>query len=267
MSHIINEEKDIKYISSLVDILRSKGCNKNTIEEILYSLIPSNHNIKVEVGDFDKSAYFNITSETVKISYEKLKEFAMDISMLLSSVSSNLNNNEAFYYYYVLEILAHEVEHVYQYLIGNKSIDYKYKTIAELYKNLFTIEVRDRNPIYFNLKKKRFINEVIRKEDNFLLERNANIESNSLLMSLANYENNIELKDHFETQMLHYLNSGYEIYNGAAKESYKKLWIYSLFKNLPKDEFIPTEDKIRYGLPVDTETRKKILRREYFKQQ
>ena len=69
-------EKDIKYISSLVDILRSKGCNKNTIEEILYSLIPSNHNIKVEVGDFDKSAYFNITSETVKISYEKLKEFS-----------------------------------------------------------------------------------------------------------------------------------------------------------------------------------------------
>ena len=50
-------------------------------------------------------------------------------------------------------------------------------------------------------------------------------------------------------------------YNGSFDESFSKLWRKDLFCD-DISEDISTEERIRYGLPIDDESRKLLLRLE-----
>ena len=50
-------------------------------------------------------------------------------------------------------------------------------------------------------------------------------------------------------------------YNGSFDESFSKLWRKDLFDGVVSEE-ISAEERIRYGLPIDDESRKLLLRLE-----
>ena len=61
-----------------------------------------------------------------------------------------------------------------------------------------------------------------------------------------------------------YLQIGYRgIYNGSIEETYHKIWKGSLYNSFSKNEIIPVEDRVRYGLPIDISVRKQVLKKEF----
>ena len=57
------------------------------------------------------------------------------------------------------------------------------------------------------------------------------------------------------------MRAGYdELYNGAVERTYKNILI---FHKPVKGESVSIEDRIRYGLPLDEYTKKKVLNYEF----
>ena len=84
------------------------------------------------------------------------------------------------------------------------------------------------------------------------------------MSKVAEYENNLKMNEFLEKQKSYCLLYGYKgIFNGAVEETYYKTLLGPLYKKFPKDEYIPLEDRVRYGLSIDSETRKKVLNKVF----
>ena len=60
------------------------------------------------------------------------------------------------------------------------------------------------------------------------------------------------------------ISLGYRgLYNGSMEKTYKKKGIKSLYESFDYSEEIPTQEKVRYGLPIDSDTRKRVLKKEF----
>lgn len=261
------ENYDAKTISKQLEKLRSKGYNNDTFDEILNSLIPVNNNYQVrgilkEVPG--EIAFFNPIEKTIFISPERFKslvEKMLNVTSITNCLS--LEEQEELARYYTLFILLHEIAHVNQQLIQDEYIEFPYKTVVEAYKNIHFFKTNiNINPFLFkmllyNYKKQK-------DKPSFLLERNASVEAYERLTQTARYELSSKMFKILRAQLYYILSYGYKgIYNGAVEESYSKILQKSLYNQLPLNEDIPLEDRIRYGLPIDKETRNKVLKRKF----
>jgi hypothetical protein len=110
MSHIFTKDEDLQTASTHIDILRTKGSNKESIFDILEQIIPVNEEYQVtpEIDDTGYLAYFS--------GYDK--KIQADTSLFLSwhlffipffysfddrqnSIQKNANNLLYFPYYYL----------------------------------------------------------------------------------------------------------------------------------------------------------------------
>lgn len=281
MTNKTPENYDAKLISEQLEKLRSKGCTNNTFEEILNSLIPINNNYQVKgviKNVPGETAFFNPIEKTIFISpvgFESLVKKMLNATTVANHLSVEELNELA--RYYILFVFLHEIGHVNQQLIQDKYIEFPYKTVVEAYKNIqsptktileaynnlecFQINITT-FPILFKMLLCNYKNQ--KDKPSFLLERNASIEAYDKLVQTARYELSSKIFRILRAQLSYILTYGYKgIYNGSVEESYSKTWQRSLYKQLPQNEDIPTEDRIRYGLPIDKETRNKVLKREF----
>lgn len=264
MSHIIKSNEDIIKISEQLEILRRKGYGKESLEEITGLLIPTNANYQVKgiIGEFNEPAFFNPSDRTINFSKENLETYIYQIIDPIIKTFPNLSKKELFYNY-VIFVISHEVEHIHQHLIGNGYIEFPYQIISEAYKNLFALKIsKNINPIYAKIKINKYLKQISKATS--LLERNANVEAYDLLNKVAEYENNLEIKKIIEMQQAFCLTFGYKgFYNGAVEETYNKALLKDIYETFPKNENISLEEKVRYGLPIDRMTRKKVLKKEF----
>ena len=263
MSHIIKSENDIIEISKLLEKLRSEGCKTEILEEILNTIIPQNSKLPISIvfDNSQKPAFFNEDKQIIKIAPEQLKEYLCKQTYILQKTHPTLK--EDIFYNHVLLTLAHEVEHYHQSLIGHEYIDFPYKIVIDSYKNLNQLDIsKDLNPIVALIKIKRFLS--YSHNPDSLLERNANVESYDLLVKIAQYENNINMLKLLNDLLSYQISLGYRgLYNGSMEKTYKKRGIKSLYESFDYSEEIPTQEKVRYGLPIDSDTRKRVLKKEY----
>ena len=54
-----------------------------------------------------------------------------------------------------------------------------------------------------------------------------------------------------------------KFYNGAIEETYSKFLAKKIYKTFDKTEDVPTEERIRYGLPISKKEKKKLLKDEF----
>lgn len=96
---------------------------------------------------------------------------------------------------------------------------------------------------------------------NFVLERNANVETCDLLKKVSKYENNFEILNSINSECFGYFVLGYlnKKYNGSFDESFSKLWRKDLFDGKVSEE-ISFKDRVRYGLPINQSDRELMLR-------
>ena len=265
MSHIIGGEDDIKRISGYLDLIRSNGCNKDTIYKILNDIIPEGNNvsISIDISDSDGPAFFDSQYKLIHINEEILDEYIKKYSSDMIRSNSNLCNcSFDLYAYNLLYTLVHEVEHVYQYMFAFSYLDAPYDIVRDLYNKLFKYDISD-DLCYFIKKALVFRRNLYYPKFNFVLERNANVETCDLLKRVSEYENNHEILNSINNEWMSYIVLGYlnKRYNGSFDESFKKIWRKDLFDGVVSEE-ISVEERIRYGLPIDDESRKMLFIRK-----
>lgn len=265
MSHIITSDEEIKIVSQYLDILRTKGYSKDSLYEILTDIIPKNQMFQVvpEIDTTGYTAYFSGYDKKIHINHEKMKNYVEKaVEWITNDYPKLKTQKEELKAYLTLFVLSHEVEHVYQYLIGKELIDFPYKIVIELYKNIANYNYKENiNSIWLAALIERYKQQ--KDKAKFVLERNANVEAYEMLSKSATYENNSDLFLFLNNQYLWYSVCGYLKIknNGPFEESYRNIWRHGQYKSFDFTEEIPFEERIRYGLPLDYEPRKELLKK------
>lgn len=281
MSSLISSSAEIGKISNLLEMLRSKGYNQKTIERILEELIPQNDKciINYQITDNDslfvEPAVFDSSNNIINISLNVLRNY-LECQTKNIRVSKEYEEElrDGLFKRMVIFSILHEVEHVKQYFIAEGFSECPYKTIINLYKNIFhfgqdvkktdnkdLIELRKE---WNEVKKLLFFISSHRYSHKFFLERNANVVVYDALVKVCEYEDDLTFLPFFLSQKIFEIANGYEgIWNGSAERSYYKFLSGNVFKSLLEDEEISMHDRVCYGLPVDIKTRIKVVKKKF----
>lgn len=245
--------------------MRYRGYSKYTLYEVLSSIIPLNeeYQVKPEINSTGYPAYFNGYGELIHINEYALRDYIQKMQEQVILMYPNLEKekNELFAYLTMFTLL-HEVEHAYQYMIGQGHIDNPYQLVKDGYKYICDFSYEEKWPsIWVAILIERYKQQ--KDKATFVLERNANVEAYQLLNELSKIENRPEIERFMYNQYLWYSACGYLRMknNGSFEESYRDIWRHKTYKNFDFSEDIPVQDRIRYGLPLDHESRKFLLKR------
>lgn len=256
-------EETLKKILVVLDLMRKQGITREIIEEL------------IKVMSNDKRILFEFTAmKNVVAHYDTLKEklFLNELSIIFWIENYIKQSNTQYYYpncdyndlliYFLIFLLSHEINHVYQHLIGKDETELNHNTIKMCYKELF--EICNNKKISISLENiKSIVQQLLfyLNQKNSILERNANIEAFTLMYKLADYENNLNIKElAYDTKQTLQRQGYLGKYNGIIEETYNKILI---FKEPTYDDELSLEEKIRYGYPIDEYTKKKVLNYEY----
>jgi len=165
--------------------------------------------------------------------------------------------------YLLLFMITHEIEHSYQFLMSEGVIVAPNTLLKDAYKGLFDLL----NPKYYAIP--RPIKEARQrvslflyklKENFYILERNANIESMDLISKCALYNNREDIYQLFIDMKNTYLKCGY-INNtiGSIEETYRHILMYDKYRKFYNEIDMSEDEKVRYGFSIDEETRDKVL--------
>lgn len=261
MEFVNTNIKELKELSEKLHNIKKHGTNKIILCNTMEYLMPQSEqkNIGFEITNGFEPVYFNIAEETVKILPERLNKIINASILHLKKKFPELDEKEM-YNYYILFALIHETRHVNQYLITENAVQFPYEIVKQAYNDMSNIGYLDVNFL------RNYISLYLYNKDNkrFIIERTANIESTEIVRNLAQYEENDLIADLFESMRQRNITYGYdEQYNGSLEETYKKLYLTPLYNELPKGEAIPIRDRILYGLPINEETKKKVLQYKY----
>lgn len=264
MSHIIKSNEDIKNFSYLLEEFRKNENKDDIIYEIINTMLPENNNYQAKVilrRDDRSPAYFSPEKKIISIHPELLekhinKYFVNKNIHKINKYFPEINSTELYNYFAIL-VLAHEIEHLYQYLIGYNHIEFPYKIVKDAYKNIYDM-LCNRNTLLQEYRYKMNSNPTL------LIEKNANIEAINLICKIAKYEDNNDIYELFNQIMINNLKISYiKFYNGAIEETYSKFLAKKIYKTFDKTEDVPTEERIRYGLPISKKEKKKLLKDEF----
>lgn len=266
MSNIIKDKNDLILLKDIISYLNINDISKNYLDEILKFLIPKdngnllvNYNIK-EKGNI--TAAFIPKMEIIMISINEMDKW-LNKSIYYLKEEFNVSDTKILRSYLTLFIITHEIEHSCQYLMGKGKIQPPHKFIENCYKELFEMLAPKDFIIPRPIKDtRRIISLVLYKaKQNFhVLERNANVECTDLLCKCALNMKREDMYEVFNSLKNDFMKFGYiKSTMGSFEETYKNILMYDRYKKIYKDINITEEDKVRYGLNITEETRKKVL--------
>ena len=255
---LINVSKEeLKILSEKLNNLKKYGATEETIKDALLCIVPNN--IGIDIKNNKEAAYFDLNEEKICISVNGISQMINDSNKTLLKYFPKVDSKEMFNYY-VLFSLIHETRHSYQYLISENKIQFPYEIIKQVYNEISYI---GQLKVGF-LKNVRSLYLYNKYRERLVIERNANIEATEIISKLAKHEENQEIHELFNILRHNNILYGYENqFNGSIEETYKTLGLDNIYNLLPVHEQIPIKDRILYGLPIDYETKKKVLEYKY----
>ena len=261
-------EENINYLANLVDDILNNGYDKSKIESILNNLMA-----KDDKGDLllryivrdrgQNTAIFIPRYKVIEVSISKLQEWLNLNSKDLMEMF-NVSNKDILDVYLLLMVLMHEVEHSNQYLISKSLMDAPCTCIKEAYVSLIDLLIpKDYilpRPILFVRRSVSLVSYKLR-ENEFLLERNAQIGSLEKLADVAFVRGDIEIREMFVKMKNIFATLGYkDNCDGALINTFKDIYMGDKLKKFTFDyEDMDMMERYRLGLPIDQETRSKVL--------
>ena len=240
------------------------GINEYTIEKTLIDFTPKgiNYDIKRE-GEF--TALFVPADKTIKVSINNINNWLFTNTYDLKNKYNLQTDTHKIMNYLYINLFTHEIEHSKQYLISEKEIE-GYKILQEGYKCLFDImrsNKYERIPVIrlgFMLSRLSKLLLYNANQNEYCLERDANIEAFHQIRELAKYNKDEEIYKYAALVESNYLRLGYETNGeGSLKQTLDKIGLKKKYEDIPKDEDIPFYERIRYGLEVPDEKIKNII--------
>lgn len=262
MSHI-EEKHGIESALGYLDIIRSYGYSKDTIETILCDLTPysQDYPINIEITPDGYPAFFNAYYNKIHISEGPLKDYINGlVSEIIKLYPELEKQREELFAYTTFFTLCHEIEHTYQYMFGQKYIKPPYQVVSDAYRKMIELKEEKMSLLKFKILLNRYKSQ--KNKAHFILERNANVEAYDLLLKLSRYESNAELEKLMYNQWMGYSACGYTSlkFNGPFEESFRSTWRKGKFRELDFSEDIPVSERIRYGLPIEDTDRIALLK-------
>ena len=258
MSNIIINNDTLLMLTDDIKYIKKYDISKSFIEEILRQIIPTKSMEPLITYSVVENSYnegnvsFVPSKELIEIDLRKLNywiENSIDVLMK----DYNLKDKETLKAYQLIQIISHEVEHAYQYLMGKRMIYRANNIIANVYKDIYDLIVSDSNfeskECYFNNFKR------------LLLERNAQIESFDLIMQCAKYNNQLDIYNAYKNLYDYWALIGYvNSCQGSIIETLRLLKLNDDYLTNNKLQMYEKE-RIRYGFPISNKTRKKLLKK------
>lgn len=268
MGHIIKTEEDNNYLCGLVKDIYENGFDKNKIETVLVKLLPRDDNGDLLIDYYIRergvnTAIFVPRYETISISlynlYAWVDRNTTDLAEVYEVEDTNLLGS-----YLCLLVIMHEIEHAYQYLIGTGKVEAPCKIIKESYKALFELMVPKDYILPRPIKQVRRAISVVSykaRENEFLLERNAQFNSLGTLANIAFENEHHKIRGVLMAMRTVFATAGY-IKNGDGPlvNTFKSILMGDKLKKMEHDyNGMGMMDRYKLGLPVDQITRERIL--------
>ena len=266
MSNIIKTENDIK---SLADIRNNKDTNKISkpdIEEILKMLLTKdNENLLINydiVKNGLKAGTFIIRNKKILFSLNQIEKW-LDTNMRDFVRKFDIKDVNALRRCLYIFLITHEIEHSYQYLMGENLIKSPNKMIELGYKGICNMLNPSEHIIPRPIKETReHISRFLykRNQNFYIIERNANIESTDLLCQCSLHMDREDMYKLFNYVKNTFAKIGYmESTIGSLEETYRKILMYDKYKKFYEEVNMSEEERVRFGLSISEETRNKVL--------
>lgn len=268
MSNIIKNKEDLLKLKDIINSVRIEQINKHYLDYLMQYFIPNNDGMLLtkyiiqEKGN--STAIFIPSLNRIEFSVNKIHEW-LNINASDNKLKNllEISDEDKFRKYLFLMMLTHEVEHAYQFLMGEGKVVSPNNLIKESYKLIFDLlnpkETILPRPIYDTRRRLSMLLYKI-KENNYFIERNAQIESIDLVMQVALFCDDEGIYNGFNKMHNMYLKHGYEDNTyGNVYETYKKILMLDKYNKLPKNVMISDDDKVRFGLEISEDTRQKVL--------
>lgn len=256
--------EDLNLLSTYLKELKGNGLSKELLESILYDYIPKKDNIsliKYRVNETGNAmAAFMLKSKFIVASISKLNEEVLPLEENKSDLKPEY---EDIGYYFVLGVLLHEIEHSKQYLMSEKKIEAPNNVLLNAYKEIFKMlgGVHTILPRPIKLVRNTTSNILYFKEPyKYFVERNASIESDNIITSLALYNDRKEISELYNDEKVINESIGYtNNTDGSIKETFDKLLMSRKFNRINHNIDLCEEDRVKYGFSISNETREKVL--------
>lgn len=265
----LNQKDDLLKLKSIVEQMKEEGINFELFKKFYYVISPKLGDEELiqdrirEKGLISMRFYPQYSS--INGSYNFLDNWS-EANKNCFEDFCNVKDTELFKLYLKLYAISHEVEHAYQKLCasgiftsGSEQVNALYRYLFDLYSKQDTIlphPIRDvARIVSLALYKKN--------ENQFFVERNANVESFDFVSKLALECNDEEIYEAFHEGRKHVLPVGYIGSNmGSVYDTYKnmkRLRAYKFYSNQEALDKLSDEDRVRLGLPISEDVREAVL--------
>lgn len=268
MGNVIRNTLEYDYLCKLVLDIRDNGFDKEKLENILENILPrdkdGNMLLKYRVSDKGvHTAIFIPQYEVVEVSIKRLNGW-LDINTKDLAEMYEIEDKDLLRSYLVLMVLMHEVEHANQYLISLGKVEAPCIAIKDAYSILFDLMKRKDYILPRPIKQVRRAVSVIsykRRENEFLLERNAQFDSLGTLSNIAFYNKDMDIRGLLLDMRSVFATAGYsKNTDGTLINTFIDIFMKDKLKKINHDyEDMDMMDRYRLGLPVDQHTRERIL--------
>ncbi len=267
MSNIIDSNKDsLLKLKEILSIVQKSDLNKSDLEYSLQLLLPKKNDqnlINYQINNKNKhAAFFNASPSRITIFLDAtnkwLNKQVIDFLPILKSSDEKALKN-----YFLIFVIAHEIEHSYEFLMSEGIVNAPNDILKKAYKGIFDLFIRTDSIVPQPIKRAhRIISRSLyrKKQDFYLLERNANIEGADLICRLALFDNREDIYELFKIIKHSFERCGYiNSCKGSIEETYHDLLLYRKFKKFNHNIELSSEERIRYGFSIDEPTRIKVL--------
>lgn len=260
MSNIIKKHDDLLMIVDDIKYIENHDITKSFVEELLKQMIPSNKGkplikyIVIKNKTSNDMVAFNPKTKTIEVNLNKLNQWVNACTnQLISDYNLSYSDTKLLQSYSLVHIIAHEIEHSYQYLIAQKKVDIPNEIISNAYKGLFDLITKSKD--YVKRGMYTFYH------DELLIERNAQIESFDLILKCAKNEDRQDLYNAYSKIIYEWIKLGYRNSNeGSISQTYRVLDMYDKYLNFYHELPISESEKIRYGFPISSDTYQKKIK-------
>lgn len=268
MSNIIKNDNDLLLLNDILNYLNNNSINSSFLESNIKYLLPKmdgelliDLNIKEKGGSYPM---FIPNNKSIILCVDKIEKW-LDVNIKSFVGDSKIKNLNKLRNYLFIFMISHEIEHSYQYLIGEEIINSKNNVLLNAYKWLFDLlnpkeYIIPRPILEFRQKLSLLLYKL--NENYYLLERNANIESIDLICDLARYNGDDDIYNLFNSMRNIFCCCGYQNNNkGSIYNTYKKILMYDKYKKFDEEILLTDEERIRYGFSINDNLREKLLKK------
>jgi len=256
-------------LNDCLNLLYKEGINETNIK-IVFNMI-------MEINGMQDKTRFSFNNKTSNVAQfvPKYNEILISPERIPTFLYNNVDNKDTNIFptienryllkcYLIIMVLVHELEHAKQYLIGKEELPSPSILVTKGYNNINNLLINPNYIIPRPIKTaRRYISLALylAKQNDYILERNANLEAFYTTGYLANYKKDQDISINLLEAANLYLKHGYrENTLGNLYETHKELL---MLDKLPKtNDYINLDlaTKSRYGLPITETERKSLLK-------